>query len=49
MNEFEEVKESINVALEEIKKQCPELYDHLKKTIIMDEQEQTFKYEPSKS
>lgn len=47
MNEFEEVKESINVALEEIKKQNPELYEHLKNTIIIDEQKQTFTYVPT--
>ncbi len=44
MNEFKEVKESIEQALEEIKKQDPKLYEHLKKNIIMDEEKQTFCY-----
>ena len=45
---FEEVKNSINEALEEIKKLHPDLYNHLKKTIIMNSDNYTFKYMPSR-
>lgn len=43
-NEFKECKESIELALEEIKKQSPELYEFLKKNIIMDEKKETFSF-----
>lgn len=45
MDEFKEIKESIELALEEIKKQNPKLYQHLKDKIIMDEEKQTFCYD----
>jgi len=48
INEFEEVKESIDSALEEIRKQSPELYEHLKKSLVMNEDKQTFGYFPNK-
>lgn len=44
---FEEVKQSINEALEEIKKRSPELYEHLTKSIVMDEESKTFGHFPS--
>ncbi len=47
-DEFNEVKKSIDLALEEIKKASPELYNHLKKTIIMDANTKRFGYFPSK-
>jgi hypothetical protein len=43
---FEKVKSSIDEALEEIKTQSPELYEHLKKSIIMDKENDTFMYDP---
>ncbi len=46
MTPFEEVKNSINDALEEIKKQAPELYSYLKENILMDERNCTFMYKP---
>lgn len=50
MNEaFEEVKESIDLALEEIKLKSPALYEHLKQSIIMDEKNNTFCYSPDKA
>ena len=47
--EFEEVKKEIWLALEEIKKQNIDLYNHLKEHIIMDEEKNTFCYDPTKS
>lgn len=44
---FDEVKQSIDKTLEEIKKHSPELYEHLKKSIIMDEKTKTFGYFPT--
>ncbi len=49
MNEkeaFDEVKQSIDEALEQIKNQNPELYEHLKKSIVMNEDTKTFGYFP---
>jgi hypothetical protein len=45
---FEEVKQSINEALQEIKKICPDLYEYLEKNILMDEKTCTFVYLPPK-
>lgn len=45
MNEFNEVKESINEAINEIEKHSPELAEHLRSNIKMDEKTQTFCYE----
>lgn len=45
MNEFNEVKESINEAIKEIEKQNPELANHLRESIKMDEKNKTFCYE----
>lgn len=41
---FDEVKNSIELALEEIKKQSPELYLHLKDSIKINEANNTFCY-----
>ena len=41
---FKEVKESIDQALEEIKKVNPELYEYLKQRIFMDEKNNTICY-----
>ncbi len=46
---FKKVKESINSTLEEIKKSDPKLYEHLKKSIIMDEKNSTFTYKKYKA
>lgn len=41
---FSEVKKSLDEALEEIKRKNPALYEHLKKSIVMDEESKTFCY-----
>lgn len=43
---FKEVKQSLDSTLEEIKKQSPELYNHLKNSIKMDAEKNTFCYSP---
>lgn len=45
-NAFNEVKKSLESAMEEIKKQSPALYEHLIKSIIMDEDSKSFGYFP---
>lgn len=45
-NRFKEIKESIELALEEIKNKSPELYEHLKKSIVTNEKDKTFGYFP---
>lgn len=46
--EFIEVKESIDQALEDIKKQDQELYEHLKRNLVIDEKNETFCYSTKK-
>lgn len=43
---FKMVRESIDLALDEIKIENPMLYEHLKESLIMDEENDTFCYSP---
>lgn len=43
---FDEVKASLEEALELIKKENLEMYNHLKDSIIMNEENYTFSYSP---
>ena len=50
MNEqeaFDECKRSLEEALDEIKDKMPELWEHLKKSIVLNEESKTFGYFPN--